>query len=99
TPARRVAIPVERYRIRRDHHAFDVEVVVETFAAEFAPDPGIVNAAPGRSRIESVVIVDPDDAGFDAGGEAMGPCDVVGADCRRKPERRVIGEPQRLSLV
>src|SRR5690348_8598264 len=35
---RRVAIPVERLVVRRDHHALGVEMIVETFGAALAPD-------------------------------------------------------------
>ena len=62
-------------------------MIVEAFGAAFAPDAGIADAAPGRGRIEPVVIVDPDDAAFDAGSDAMGARDVAGADRGRKPER------------
>src|SRR5450830_915420 len=83
----------------RYHHALDVEMVVETFAAELAADAGIVDAAPGRGRVEAVMVVDPDDAGLDAGGHAMRAADVAGADRRRQSERRIIGKPQRLGFV
>src|SRR5258705_939224 len=68
---RRVAVPVERLVMRRDHHALDVEVVAETFGAELAPDAGVIDPAPGRGRIEAVMIVDPDEARLDAGGGAV----------------------------
>src|SRR6266852_3988876 len=79
----RVAIPVEGLIMRRDHHALGVEMVVETLGAEFAPDAGIIDAAPGRGWIEPVMIVDPDDAGLDGGRDAMGARDVAGADSDR----------------
>src|SRR5579863_3901372 len=78
--AGRVTIPVERRIAGCDHHALDVEMVVETFGAAFAPDAGIADAAPGRGRIEPVMIVDPDDAAFHAARDAMGAGDVAGAD-------------------
>src|ERR1700694_6119171 len=68
---RRVAVPVERLIAGGDHHALGVEMVVEAFGAEFAPDAGVVDAAPGRGRIETVMIVDPDDAGLDGGRHPM----------------------------
>src|SRR2546429_9264141 len=58
----RVAIPVERLVVGRDHHALGVEVIVKTFAAELAADAGIIDAAPGRGRIEAMMIVDPANA-------------------------------------
>src|SRR5207302_72597 len=73
-------------------------MVVETFCAELAPDAGIADAAPGRGGIEAVMIVDPDDAAFDRGGDAVGAGDIAGADRRRKPERRIVGEPERIRL-
>src|SRR5579859_6345206 len=81
--AGRVAVPVERRVIGGDHHALDVEMIVETFGAAFASDPGIADTAPGRSRIEPVMIVDPDDAAFDAAGDTMGPRHIAGADRSR----------------
>src|SRR2546430_11079196 len=83
----RVAIPVERLIVGRDHHALGVEVIVKTFGAELAADAGIIDAAPGRGRIEAMMIVDPDNAGLDRRGHAMGAADVAGADRRRQPER------------
>ena len=44
----RVAIPVERLVVGRDHHALGVEMIVEAFGAALAADAGIVDAAPGR---------------------------------------------------
>src|SRR5258705_4787679 len=83
----RVAIPVERLVVGRDHDALGVEVIVKTFGAELAADAGIIDAAPGGGRIEAMVIVDPDDAGLDAGCHAMRAADVAGTDRRRQPER------------
>src|SRR5581483_2748665 len=68
----RVAVPVEWCIMGRNHDALDVEMIVETLRAAFAPDAGIANAAPGRGRIEPVMIVDPDDSALDRGGHAMG---------------------------
>src|SRR5882757_3396429 len=84
---RRVAIPVERLVVRRDHHALGVEMVVKAFGAAFAADAGIIDAAPGRGRIKAVMIVDPDDAGLDGRRHAMGAADVAGADRGCEPER------------
>src|SRR5258708_36202888 len=93
---RRVAVPVERLVMRRDQHALGVEMIIETFSAELAPDAAVIDAAPGRGRVEAVMIVDPDDAGLDAGSETMRAADVAGADRSRQPEPRIIGEPQRI---
>src|ERR1700752_410227 len=68
----RVAVPVERRVVSRDHHALDVEMIVKALGAEFAAGAGIVDAAPGRRRIEAVMIVDPDDAGLHPRRHAMG---------------------------
>src|SRR6185312_5722387 len=87
----RVAIPVERLVVRRHHHALGVEMVVETFGAAFAPDAGIIDAAPRRGRIEPVMVVDPDDAGLDRCRHAMCAGDVAGADRGRQSERRIVG--------
>src|SRR5258705_12647783 len=75
-----------------------MEVVVNAFVAELAPDAGVIDPAPGRGRIEAVMIVDPDDAGLDAGGDAMRAGDVAGPDRRGEPERGIIGGPQRVRL-
>ena len=54
---RRVAVPVERLVVCGDHHALGVEVIVKTLAAEFAPDPGIADAAqrrdPGNKYVQN----------------------------------------------
>src|SRR3954453_18016263 len=42
----RVAVPVERRVMRRDHHAFGVEMIVKALGAAFAPDAAVVDAAP-----------------------------------------------------
>src|ERR1700722_14120665 len=85
--SRRVLVPVERRVAGRDHHALDVEVIVETFGAAFAADTGIADAAPGRGRVEPVLIVDPDDPAFHAGCDPMGARDAAGADRGREPKR------------
>src|SRR5450755_3041367 len=36
---RRVAVPIERLVMGRDHHTLGVEMVVEALGAEFAPHP------------------------------------------------------------
>src|SRR3954452_7749261 len=82
----RVAIPVERLVVRRDHHALGVEVIVENLAAALAPDAGIVDAAPRRGRVEAVMVVDPDDAGLDGCRHAVGAADVAGANRSGQPE-------------
>ena len=43
-----------------------------------------------------MVIVDPDDAAFQAGSNAQGARDVIGADSACKTEGRVIGQLQSL---
>src|ERR1044072_9253049 len=68
---RRVAIPVERLVVRRDHHALGVEMIVETFGAALVPSALIVAAAPGRGRVGAMMVVDPDDAGLDGRRHAM----------------------------
>src|SRR5262245_12612831 len=88
----RVAVPVERLLVGRDHHALGVEVIVEAFSAAFAADAGIIDAAPGRGRVEPVVIVDPDDAGLHRCGDTVRTGDVAGADRGGKAERRVVGK-------
>src|ERR1700704_3126440 len=95
----RVAVPVERLVMGRDHHALGVEMVVKALGAEFAAHAGIVDATPGRGRIEPVMVVDPDDAGLDRGCHAMRARDVVGADCRGQAERGIIGEPQGVGFI
>src|ERR1700733_5570914 len=92
--ARRVAVPVERLVMGRDHHALGVEVVVEAFGPELAADAGIIDAAPGRSRIEPVMVVDPDDAGLDGGRHPMRAPDVAGPDRGGEAERRVVSKTQ-----
>ena len=74
-------------------------MIVKAFGAAFAADAGIVDAAPGRGRVEAVMVVDPDDAGLDGGRHPMGAADVAGADRGRKTERGIIGEAQRVGLV
>src|SRR5690348_7794181 len=74
-------------------------MIVKALGAAFAPDAGIADAAPGRGRIEPVMIIDPDNPAFHLGRHAMGARDVAGADRGRKPERRVVRKPQRLFLV
>src|SRR5258705_8696013 len=76
----RVAVPVERLVMGRDHHALGVEMIVKAFGAAFAPDAGIIDAAPRRGRVEPVMVVDPDDAGLDRRRHAMGAADVAGAN-------------------
>src|ERR1700740_409845 len=74
----RVAVPVEWLVVGRDHHALDVDMIVEAFGAEFTADAGIVDAAPGRGGIEAMMIVDPDDAGLPLRRHAMRARHVAG---------------------
>ncbi len=59
-----VRIPVERTVVGRNHHAFYVEVVVEAFRSEFPADPAFTHTTPRGGGVESMVVVDPDYAGF-----------------------------------
>src|SRR3954471_9155414 len=99
TLARRVSIPVEGLIVGSHHHALDIEVVVEAFGAKFAPDAAIADAAPGRGRIEPVMIVNPNDTGLDGCSKTMRAGDIAGANRGGKPEWRVIGEPQGVRFI
>ncbi len=59
---------------------FDFGVVAEGVFAEFAADAGHFEAAEGGGGVEDVVAVDPDGAGFEFGGDAVGLGDVFGPD-------------------
>src|ERR1700738_2380725 len=96
---RRVAVPVEWLVACCDHHALGIEMIVETFGAAFAADAAVTDAAPGRGRVEAVMVVDPDDAGLDGRGDAMRAADVAGADRGCEAEWRIIGEAQRVGLI
>src|SRR6516225_8920258 len=74
-------------------------MVVETLDAELASDAGVIDPAPGRGRIEAVMIVAPDDAGLHGRCHAMGTCHVAGPDRRCEPEWRIVCKPQRVRLV
>src|SRR5712675_1077105 len=95
----RVAVPIERLVVGCDHHALGAEVIVKTFRAAFAPDAGIIDAAPGRCRIEAMMVVDPDDAGLDRGGQPMRAANVAGADRGSEPKGGVIGKPQGVRFI
>src|ERR1700733_3687810 len=82
----RVLVPVERALLGRHHDALDLEMVVEALDAAFPADAAVADAAPGRGRIEPVMVVDPDDAGLDPGGDAMGARDVACPDRRGQAE-------------
>jgi hypothetical protein len=38
--------------------------MIERLLAEFTAGAGILDAAPGRRRVDPMMVVDPDDAGF-----------------------------------
>src|SRR3954468_13106827 len=97
--SRRVPVPVERAAVGIDHHRLHVEVLVEGLGAELAADSGVLHATPGKSGIEAVMIVHPDDSAAEFRRHPMGAGDVAGADRRREPERRVVGDADALLLV
>src|ERR671917_485253 len=55
-----------------DPDALDLRVEVEGVAAHLAAVAGLLEAAEGRGGVEHIEGVDPDDAGLDLLGEAVG---------------------------
>src|ERR1700722_16638775 len=70
--------PVEGFIALVDHDRLCIKVMVERFLAELASGTGILDATPWRRRVDPVMIVDPDDAGFQILGKAMRACNIVG---------------------
>src|SRR3954447_3379880 len=97
--SRRVPVPVERAAVGIDHHRLHVEVLVEGLDAKLAADSGVLHAAPGKGGIEAMMVVHPDDSAAEFRRDPMGAGDIAGADRRREPERRVVGDADALLLV
>jgi MFS family permease len=60
--------------------------VFESFDAEFQAVAGLLGAAEGDAGVHGAVFVDPDGAGFDAGGDVAGCGEVGGPDGGAEPD-------------
>src|SRR3954463_13542630 len=72
-------MPVPRLA-HRHSDGFYFRVIAQRVFAEFAADAGHFEAAEGGGGVEDVVAVDPDGAGLELGGHAVGLADVAGPD-------------------
>ncbi len=72
-------------------NALDVAVELDRVLAEFATITAHLIAAERNCRIECVVAVDPDGAGFDLAGQFVGFLNVFGPDRAGKTEGGLVG--------
>src|SRR5690606_22591075 len=67
-------------------------VFAHRLEAHLAAVAGLAEAAEGRAGMDPLVAVDPDHAGVDAAGEAMGALKVPRPQPRAEPVAGVVGE-------
>jgi hypothetical protein len=82
--------------LHRHRHRLDLGVIPQRVFAQFAADAGHLEAAEGGGGVEDVVAVDPDRAGLELGGEAVGLADVARPD-RRRPGRTCVRLPRSIT--
>src|ERR1700685_561367 len=67
------------------------KIILEHLAAHLAAPARLLVAAKGQRRVEDVVAIDPDRAGSQLIGDAMGTLDVAGPQARGQPVHGVVG--------
>src|SRR5215210_4547116 len=92
-PSALLVKPADGLAGKIDPHALDLRVEVEGVAAHLAAVAGLLVAAEGRGGVEHVVGVNPDHAGLDLPGEAVGARDVARPDAGREAVDRLVGLP------
>src|SRR5262249_22503816 len=75
-PVGRSAVPVDRLGRRADGRRPKVCEVGERLPSSFTPDTGVAHPAPGRSGVETMVVVDPDHAVGQTPSDPMSARDV-----------------------
>src|SRR5690349_17866995 len=78
---------------------FDLAVLIETGAAEFATVAGALHPAPFGLRHVRVVIVDPDGSVSQPVRNALSLACVLGPDRARQPVVGVVGDPHRVVFI
>ena len=63
----------------------------QRFEAAFAADAGVFHAAERRAQVAQKPAVDPDDAGFEFGGDAVRTREVLGPQRRRQAVADAVG--------
>lgn len=70
-----------KHRARKpNRHRFSLGVIRQRRLAQLAPDAALLVAAKGQRVLQHIVLVDPDGAGAEGGGDADGGVEVLGVD-------------------
>src|SRR5476649_514348 len=94
-----VGVPVDRGAARINGHRARLAELIEGFDPGFPSHAAILEAAPRRSRIQPMVIVDPDHAEHQLARHALSTRHVNCPDRSREAELGVIGNAQRLCFI
>src|SRR4051794_19086982 len=85
--------------VEPDGDIFLFHVDLEGVIAAVPADSARLDAAERRRQVPHILRIDPDHAGFDALGDAMGTADVAGPDIGGEAIADVVGNPQGVRLV
>src|SRR5471030_2216209 len=94
-----VGIPVDRDAAGIDSHRARLAELIEGLDSGFPSHAAVLEAAPRRSRVQPMVIVDPDHAEHQLARHAMRTRDVCRPDRSREAELGVVGNAQRVRFI
>ena len=77
---------------------FDLEIFIQTLGSALAAEPGFLDAAEGHDFVGEDAFVNADHAGVELLGDAPGAAQILAEQIGGKPERRVVGKPNRIVL-
>ena len=77
---------------------FELEILIQTFGSALAAEPGFLDAAEGHDLVGEDAFVNADHAGVELLGDAPGAAQILAEQIGGKPERRIVGEPDRIVL-
>ena len=78
--AGRMRRAIRRVALQGHPDGLHVGILLDRIGAEVAAEAALLISSEGAGRVEGVVAVDPDGAGFDLGGDAVGELDVARPD-------------------
>src|SRR5215475_15171554 len=85
-------IPGRYLRVHVHPHALHLRVLAHRLEAHLAAVAGTADAAERRAGVDALVAVDPDHAGLDGLGDAVGALDVAGPQAGAEAVAGVVGD-------
>src|SRR5262249_11107350 len=83
---------------RPEADVFDLQVLIQTFGSTLAADARLFDAAKRHDLVGEDALVNSDHAGVELLGDAPSPAQILAEQIGGKPERRVVGKPDRIRL-